>query len=140
MAADVVSKIGTLWYTNAGAMDRIDNFFYWSKLRWKFDKVELLQRTKEWNDMGFSGVDREAIVQKYTANPCAPCANPSCKNWETEPQEFKTCSQCKQLVAYCSRDCRKKDWKAQHQCVTTYVNSHLRYRFILDFRGFRSPR
>jgi hypothetical protein len=53
MAADVVSKIGTLWYTNAGAMDRIDNFFYWSKLRWKFDKVELLQRTKEWNDMGF---------------------------------------------------------------------------------------
>jgi hypothetical protein len=94
----------------------------WIDLHWRLDKVELLQRTKEWNeglqkychDIGLTGAEREAVVQKHTANPCAPCANPSCNNLETEPKEFKKCSRCKS-VAYCSIDCQKKDWKAQHK-------------------------
>jgi hypothetical protein len=113
----------------AGVVDRIDNFFVWNDLHWLLTKVELLQRTKEWNealekycdDVGLTGAERQAVVQKHTANPCAPCSNPSCKNWEKVPKEFKSCSGCKS-VAYCSRDCQKKDWKAQHKskwCVAT---------------------
>jgi hypothetical protein len=112
----------------AGVVDRIDNYFMWNDLHWRLDKVELLQRTKEWNealekycdDMGLTGAEREAVVQKHTANPCAPCANPSCNNWETEPKKFRKCSRCKS-VAYCSVDCQKKDWKAQHtsKCIPT---------------------
>jgi hypothetical protein len=79
----------------------------WNALHWRIDKVELLQRTKEWNeglkkycdDMGLTGAEREAVVQKHTANPCAPCSNPSCNHWETESKEFKACSRCKS-VAY----------------------------------------
>jgi hypothetical protein len=108
----------------AGVMDRIDNCFAWNDLHWKLDKVELLQRTKEWNealekycdDMGLTGAERKAVVQKHTANPCAPCSNPSCNNWETKPKEFQKCAQCK-AAAYCSRDCQKKDWKAQHKSL-----------------------
>ncbi len=116
----------------AGVMDRIDNCFAWNDLHWKLDKVELLQRTKEWNealekycdDMGLTGAERKAVVQKHTANPCAPCSNPSCNNWETEPKEFQNCSQCKS-VAYCSRDCQKKESTAQvHLCYNLkHVNS-----------------
>jgi hypothetical protein len=112
----------------AGVVDRIDDFFVWNDLHWRLDKVELLHRTKEWNealeqycdDMALTGAEREAIVQRHTANPCAPCSNPSCSNWETKAKEFKSCSICK-AVAYCSRDCQKKDWKAQHKstCVAT---------------------
>jgi hypothetical protein len=112
----------------AGVVDRIDDFFVWNDLHWRLTKVELLQRTKEWNealekycdDLGLTGAEREAVVQKHTANPCAPCSNPSCSKWETKAKEFKSCSGCK-AVAYCSRDCQKKDWKAQHKskCVAT---------------------
>jgi hypothetical protein len=106
----------------AGVVDRIDDCFTWFDLHWRLPKAELLQRTKEWNealakycdDMGLTGAEREAVVRKHTANPCAPCSNPPCNNWETEPKEFKKCSGCKS-VAYCSRDCQKKDWKAQHK-------------------------
>jgi hypothetical protein len=112
-----------------GVVDRIDNCFTWNDVHWQLDKVELLQRTKEWNgalekycnDTGLNGAEREAIIQKHTANPCAPCSNLSCNNWETEPKEFQKCSGCK-AVAYCSRDCQKKDWKVQHKstwCVAT---------------------
>jgi hypothetical protein len=106
----------------AGVVDRINNYFTWNDLHWRLTKVELLHRTKEWNkalekycdDMGLTGTEREAVVKKHTANPCAPCSNPSCNNWEKEPKKFKSCSRCK-AVAYCSRDCQNKDWKAQHK-------------------------
>jgi hypothetical protein len=112
----------------AGVVERIDNYFMWNDLHWQLDKAELLQRTKEWNEAlekycdetGLTGVEREAVVQKHTANPCAPCANASCNNWETEPKEFKKCSRCK-MVAYCSGDCQKKNWKAQHK-KTCFAN------------------
>jgi hypothetical protein len=111
-----------------GVVDRIDNYFMWNDLHWQLTKVELLQRTKEWNeglekycdDMCLTGAEREAVVQKHSANPRAPCANPACSKWETEPKGFKACSRCK-CVAYCSSDCQKKDWKTQHrsECVAT---------------------
>jgi hypothetical protein len=112
----------------AGIVDRLDNFFVWNDLHWQLDKVQFLQRTKEWNEalekycdeMSLTGVERGAVVLKHTANPCAPCSNPTCEKWETEAKEFKSCSACK-CVAYCCRDCQKKDWKAQHKaaCVAT---------------------
>jgi hypothetical protein len=108
----------------AGVVDRfaVDKYFMWNDLHWRLPKAELLQRTKEWNealekycdDTDLTGAEREAVIQKHTGNPCAPCSNPSCNNWETEPKQFKACSQC-QTVAYCSRDCQKIDWKAQHK-------------------------
>jgi hypothetical protein len=106
----------------AGVVDRIDDCFTWNDLHWRLPKAELLQRTKEWNealekycdDTGLTGAEREAVVQKHTANPCALCSNPSCNNRETKPKEFQNCSYCK-AAAYCSRDCQKKDWKAQHK-------------------------
>jgi hypothetical protein len=110
----------------AGIVDRVDNCFMWTDLHWRLTKAELLQRTKLWNealekycdDMGLTGAERGAVIQKHTANPCAPCSNPSCNNWETELKEFQNCSRCKS-VAYCSIDCQKKDWKANHKstCV-----------------------
>jgi hypothetical protein len=112
----------------AGVVDRLDDFFVWNDLHWRLDKVELLQRAEEWNealekycdDMGLTGAEREAVVLKHTASLCAPCSNPACNKWETKAKEFKSCSACK-AVAYCCRDCQKKDWKAQHKatCVVT---------------------
>jgi hypothetical protein len=31
-------------------VDRIDDSSVWNDLHWRLDKVELLQRTKEWNE------------------------------------------------------------------------------------------
>jgi hypothetical protein len=107
----------------ASVMERIENFFPWNDCHWQLDKPELLQRTKEWNnaleqycnDIGLTGAKREAVVKKHTASPCAPCANPLCSNMEVEPKEFLRCGQCK-AVAYCSRECQKKNWKNHKQC------------------------
>jgi hypothetical protein len=79
----------------ADVIDRMDTAgFMWNDHHWRLDKAVLLERTREWNeamekycnDKGLTGAEREAVVQKHTANPCAPCSTPSCNNWETEPK------------------------------------------------------
>jgi hypothetical protein len=114
----------------ASVIDRMDtgSFFMWNEHHWRLDKAVLLERTREWNealekycnDKGLTGAERETVSKRHAANPCAPCANLACSKRETEPKGFKACSRCKSF-AYCSRDCQKKDWKAQHKsfCLAT---------------------
>ncbi|ORX56784.1 HCP-like protein [Hesseltinella vesiculosa] len=49
------------------------------------------------------------------------CGNIFCENKETDQGSFKRCGQC-QRVAYCSRDCQRKHWKAGHSKLCTRNN------------------
>jgi MYND finger len=102
----------------AGCVERLDRpFFLWKDLHWKLDKSELLRRTEAWNkaldrycsDMDLVGEDRDRVVARHAANPCAPCGRDGCDAFENEVREFPRCSRCK-MIAYCGRACQKMDW------------------------------
>jgi MYND finger len=109
----------------AGCMERLESPFFWKDLHWKLDKSELLVRAKSWNtalqqycdDAGLVGDERDRVVAKHTANPCAPCGRVGCDAFEREVREFQRCSRCK-TISYCGRDCQKKDWAAHRKgCI-----------------------
>jgi hypothetical protein len=109
-----------------GTFERLSSStFHWIDTHWKIDKVELLKRVDEWNtslaqycdDVGLTGQKREQVIQKHSANPCAPCANLSCTNFETKCKEFARCSRCKR-VSYCSTTCQRQHWKEhKKKCI-----------------------
>eukprot|EP00978_Attheya_sp_CCMP212_P028951 scaffold101273_cov43-Attheya_sp.AAC.1 len=102
----------------AGVVERLDDWFMWKDVHYILAKPELLKRTKEWNDaleqycddVGLTGQVRRQVIEQHTANPLAPCANPSCNNFEEKVKSFPQCSRCKS-VAYCSSQCQKEHWK-----------------------------
>jgi len=110
----------------AGVIERLDDWFMWKDVHYILAKPELLKRTKEWNDaleqyaddVGLTGQVRRQVIEKHTASPLAPCANPSCNNYEEKVKSFPHCSRCK-CVAYCSSQCQKEHWKCGHkkQCI-----------------------
>jgi hypothetical protein len=110
---------------DAGCIERLGSCFFWNNLHWQINKTELLQHVKEWNealekycdDMGLTGAEREAVATKHTAIPLAPCANPSCNEYEKEVKEFQRCSRCRK-VAYCSQKCQKENWKSHKKLCT----------------------
>jgi MYND finger len=107
----------------AGCMERLERPFIWRDLHWKLDKSELLAQTKRWNkalqqycdDMGLQGDERDRVVAKHRANPCAPCGRVGCDAFEKEVREFQRCSKCKS-ISYCGRACEKKDWAVHRKC------------------------
>jgi MYND finger len=108
----------------AGCLERLDrSCFFWKDLHWGLDRSELLERAKERNkalqeycdDMGLVGEERELVVAKHKANPCAPCGRSGCDAFEEEVREFQRCSRCKS-IAYCGRTCQKIDW-AEHRKI-----------------------
>jgi MYND finger len=113
----------------AGCLDRVedkDNFFLWKDLHWSLDKTEVVRRATEWNralqkycdDQGMVGDERKRVVERHTANPCAPCGRVGCDAFETEVRQYPRCSRCKK-VSYCSRDCQRLDWTGHRRgCVS----------------------
>ena len=70
------------------------------------------------DDEGLVGEEREQVIAKHTANPCAPCGRVGCDAFEKDVREFRRCSRCKE-IAYCSRECQKLDWPGHRPfCVT----------------------
>jgi MYND finger len=107
----------------AGCLDRLDKPFFWFDLHWGIDRTELLRRAKEWDqalqkycdDMELAGEERERVIAKHTANPCAPCAYVGCSAFETNARDFQRCGRCRR-VAYCRRKCQQMDWD-EHRMV-----------------------
>jgi MYND finger len=103
-----------------GTFERLptSHTFHWRDTHWQMDEVELLKRVDAWNtalalycdDVGLTGQSRDQVIQKHSANPCAPCANLSCTKHETKCKEFYRCSRCKR-VSYCSSTCQRQHWK-----------------------------
>jgi hypothetical protein len=91
----------------AGVMDRIDTTAsrgmtsIGNSTRRNFCNAQK-NGTKRWKNAATAWVWPEPSVRLS-----APCSNPSCNNWETEPKEFQKYSRCK-AVAHCSRDCQRK--------------------------------
>eukprot|EP00978_Attheya_sp_CCMP212_P001454 scaffold3046_cov51-Attheya_sp.AAC.3 len=110
----------------ASVVERLGDWFMWKDVHYILAKPELLKMTKEWNDaleqyandIGLTGQVRRQVIEQHTANPCAPCANPSCTKYEEKVKSFPQCSRCK-LVAYCGSQCQKQHWKCGHkkQCM-----------------------
>jgi MYND finger len=107
----------------AGCLERLKTPFFWKDLHWKLDKSELLARAKRWNnaldtycdDVGLVGAERDRVVAKHRANPCAPCGRAGCDAFEKEVREFQRCSRCK-TISYCGRACQKEDWAEHRKC------------------------
>lgn len=83
----------------------------------------LLLRVDEWNvalaqycdDHGLQGDECRVIIDKHTASPFDPCANPGCDRMEIVVKGFKSCARCK-CVSYCGRGCQVNDWKKHKLC------------------------
>ena len=98
-----------------------DKTLYWNDLHWDITKNQLMHQTKEWNDAlrrycdckNLTGIEREKMINMYTASPLARCANPTCKEVEVHVKSFDKCSRCNS-VAYCSRRCQKEHWRLSH--------------------------
>jgi MYND finger len=109
------------WQVYVGCYKRLHRPIAWVDVHWDLDRAELLRRARNWNealqkycdDMGLQGEERERVVEKHTANPCAPCGFIGCDAFETRVREFERCAQCK-AIAYCGRRCQRKDWD-EHQ-------------------------
>jgi MYND finger len=101
-------------------------FFLWKDLHWHLDKSELLKRTEAWNkaldkycdDVDLVGEERERVIARHRANPCAPCGRVGCDALESEVREFPRCSRCKE-ISYCGRACQKMDWAAHRPVCGT---------------------
>jgi MYND finger len=100
--------------------------FLWKDLHWHLDKSELLKRTEAWNkaldkycdDMDLVGEEREQVIARHKANPCAPCGRVGCDALESEVREFPRCSRCKE-ISYCGLACQKMDWAAHRPVCGT---------------------
>ena len=98
-----------------------DKTLYWNDLHWDITKNQLMHQTEEWNDAlrrycdckNLTGIEREKMINMYTASPLARCANPTCKDVEVHVKSFDRCSRCNS-VAYCSRRCQKEHWRLSH--------------------------
>jgi MYND finger len=111
----------------AGCLDRLDKPFFWFDLHWGVDRTELLRRVREWNqalqkycdDMELAGKERERVVARHSANPCAPCAYAGCSAIETRVRDFQRCGRCR-WVAYCWRKCQQMDWDEHRKVCFDY--------------------
>jgi MYND finger len=80
------------------------------------------------DDEGLAGEERDQVIARHAANPCAPCGRVGCGAFEKEVKEFSRCSRCK-LIAYCGRACQKLGW-AEHRkgcdsaCMSIYGRQH----------------
>lgn len=112
-----------------GCVERLEKIvFCWTDVHWELDESEVLRQAKEWNaaleqycdDQGLAvgGGERLSITSKHRANPCAPCANPSCNAFEEKVKEFKKCSRCR-AESYCSVACQRADYKCHKSAGCT---------------------
>jgi hypothetical protein len=112
------------------------NTLYWCDLHWDMTKNQLMHETKEWNDAlrrycdckNLTGIEREKMINMYTASPLARCANPTCTEVEVHVK-FGKCTRCNS-VAYCSRGCQKEHWRLSHRKNCGLNNSLARIHFL----------
>jgi hypothetical protein len=108
----------------AGCLERLEYPFMWRDLHWKLDTLELLARTKRWNkalqqycdDMGLQGDERDRVVAKHRANPCAPCGRVGCDAFEKEVRESPALLQVQTHLLLLPVLCQKKDWAVDRKC------------------------
>lgn len=118
-AAYEVDFMPSVWRTPEGAM---------------LPQEEAVRRQSEWNSRvdeyiasaaatgdGRSrrAIARAAKVDSHGASLYATCPAMGCSKEEDKPASFKVCSRCR-AVRYCSAECQKAHWKAEHkqQCGT----------------------
>jgi hypothetical protein len=75
----------------AGCVNSLgDEQFLWKDVHWHLDKSELLKRAEMWNkaldkycdNSGLLGEEREQVIPRHKANPCAPCGRVGCDAFE----------------------------------------------------------